>query len=314
MDEDGFVVVRHSKKGKNKFNAKKNQSIIKRNIELNTEDGYEREQVNEKEILEKLKQLVDQFWDSEFFKNFIRDVLIPHGLVLPSENNSKRPEGPHVSSNRISKVICLGLGKFTSSKQAEYQLVFLKCLVKVLDLKQSLDSVSIFDPVHSDSEVNILTDLGFQCHPKSNNLEGKYHLEDQSGKETLFYLPHCPKQLTNNILWANWNPKFLGSTESKVSEKRSLHGLHILANSFDRITSTLPDRILRQSAEYILLASKFVFETKVENCFKFTDIFNDTSLHSFPCDQLPSIDDPVWKIAIEKGEPAYKEDNEFISK
>ena len=219
------------KKGKNKFNAKKNQSIIKRNIELNTEDGYEREQVNEKEILEKLKQLVDQFWDSEFFKNFIRDVLIPHGLVLPSENNSKRPEGPHVSSNRISKVICLGLGKFTSSKQAEYQLVFLKCLVKVLDLKQSLDSVSIFDPVHSDSEVNILTDLGFQCHPKSNNLEGKYHLEDQSGKETLFYLPHCPKQLTNNILWANWNPKFLGSTESKVSEKRSLHGLHILANS-----------------------------------------------------------------------------------
>ena len=102
MDEDGFVVVRHSKKGKNKFNAKKNQSIIKRNIELNTEDGYEREQVNEKEILEKLKQLVDQFWDSEFFKNFIRDVLIPHGLVLPSENNSKRPEGPHVSANRIS--------------------------------------------------------------------------------------------------------------------------------------------------------------------------------------------------------------------
>ena len=261
-----------------------------------------------------MKQSVDQFWDSEFFIKFIRNVLIPHGLVIQSESNSKQPELSHVSANRISKVICLGLGKFTSSKQAEYQLVFLKCLVKVLDLKQSLDSVSIFDPVHSDSEVKILTDLGFQCHPKSNNLEGKYHLEDQSGKETLFYLPHCPKQLSNNILWANWNPKLLGSTESKYSEKRSLHGLHILANSFDRITSTLPDRILRQSAEYILLASRFVFETKVENCFKFTDIFNDTSLHSFPCDKLPSIDDPVWKVAIEKGEPTYKEDNEFISK
>ena len=55
MDEDGFVVVQHSKKGKIKFNSKKNQSIIKRNIELNPEDGYEREPVNEEEFSKKLK-------------------------------------------------------------------------------------------------------------------------------------------------------------------------------------------------------------------------------------------------------------------
>ena len=311
MDEDGFVIVRHSKKVKNKIKSKKNQSLVNIAIELNSEERNKA--VDEKKFCSKIKQLEIELWDSEFFKKFINSVLVPHGLVAVAENQSTKQQGPYTSANRISKIICLGLGGFTSSKQAEYQLVFLNCLVKVLDLKQLAESVLVFDPVHSHSEINILRDLGFNSQLHGDNLEGKYNLREQSLEETLFYLPHCPKQLTNNILWANWNPEALGSAETKSSDKQ-LQGLHILGNSFDRIVSTLPDRILKEIAVYILHASNFVLETKVENCFKYTDIFNDTSLHSFPFDQLPSSEDPVWKIAIGKDSPAYEEDAEFITK
>jgi hypothetical protein len=146
-------------------------------------------------------------------------------------------------------------------------------------------------------------------------LESKYILKDETYSGTLFYLPHCPKQLTNNILWANWQPETLGSIDPISVDKPCVHGLYILGNSFERITSSLPDRILKESAEYILLASKYVFETKVDNCFKFSDIFNDTSLHSFSIDKLPPSSDPIWQFAITKGPPIYEqEDKEFIQK
>ena len=313
MDADGFVVVQHSKKGKSKFNKRKNQCLIEKNIQLNLQDKEINKQVDENGFCKKIRQLEEEFSESEFFTRFTHYVLASHGLVVQSENKETPHQELHGSANRISKIICLGLGNFTSSKQAEYQLVFLNCLVKVLNLNQTKESVSVFDPVHTPSEAKILNHLGFECNPQDNNLEGRYALKEQKLKETLFYLPHCPKQLTNNILWANWSPKSLGSTDPKCADNNSLLGLHILGNSFDRITYTFPDRILKDSAEYILLCSRFVFETKVENCFKFSDIFNDTSLHSFPFDKLPPFDDPVWKVANEKEPPTYKEDKEFIS-
>ena len=46
------------------------------------------------------------------------------------------------------------------------------------------------------------------------------------------------------------------------------------------------------------MVSKYVFETKVTNCFKFSDIFNDTSLHSFPFNKLPLPSDPLWQVRI----------------
>ena len=65
----------------------------------------------------RVKRLEEEFWRSEFFNEFIHSVLLRHGLVLPSVEQDRGAKRYHVSANRISKVICLGLGKFTSSKQ-----------------------------------------------------------------------------------------------------------------------------------------------------------------------------------------------------
>ena len=122
-----------------------------------------------------------------------------------------------------------------------------RCLAKVLGLEETEDRkpISVFDPINTKSEENIIQLLGYECTSK-NNLEGKYVLKDEplySG--TLFYLPHCPKQLTNNILWANWQPETLGAIDPTSFDSRCEHGLYILGNSFERITSSLPDRILK---------------------------------------------------------------------
>ena len=310
MDDDGFILVR-SKKRKGKSKTIKTRISTNTNIQINLENEETNTLIDQKGFCEKLHREKIELLHSEFFTKFTSEALALHGLVV-----SQADTRTFSTSNVISKIVCLGLGNFTSSKQGEYQLAFLKCLANVLGLDDDKlkEQVEVFDPVHTKCEENIIKRLGFESISKDHNLEGKYTLKDKDYSSTLFYLPHCPKQLTNNILWANWNPESLGCTldPGTKSSHRESHGIYILGNSFERITSSLPDRILKESAEYILLSSKFVFETKVENSFKYSDIFNDTSLHSFPINKLPTSSDPVWKVATEKGQPIYTEDPEFI--
>ena len=114
-----------------------------------------------------------------------------------------------------------------------------------LDEKESRNAVSVFNPIHTKSEENIIQLLGFECASKQQNLEGKYKVKNETKSGTLFYLPHCPKQLTNNILWTNWQPETLGSVNSTGLDIQCLHGVYILGNSFERIITSLPDRILK---------------------------------------------------------------------
>ena len=94
--------------------------------------------------------------------------------------------------------------------------------------------VSVFDPAHSDLERAVLGLLGLEA--LDTNCEGRFEVHDDPVQ--LFYLPHCPKQLSNNLLWANWS-----------AEK--LQKLVVVGNSFKRIL-LLPDRVqcIRRSPHY----------------------------------------------------------------
>ena len=319
MDDDGFVVVRSRRKKNNSDGP--NQSfqacnkICKTNLQRIQDNGEK--EVDEQFYCQKIKQCETEFARSEFFQKFVNGVLGRHKLVIACDISVK-PNKKISSANIISKIICLGIGSFTLNKEAEYQLIFLRCLAEVLGLKTDSEqkSVLVFDPIHTKNEQKIIRQLGFDLMPMEQNLEGKYSLKEEKMSGTLFYLPHCPKQLTNNLLWANWDRQTIASIDPANSVDNSVRGLYILGNSFERLTSSLPDRILKESAEYILIASKYAKETKIENCFKFSDIFNDTSLHSFPIHNLPPSSDPMWKIAKIQGPPIYREEDprEFIKK
>ena len=107
-------------------------------------------------------------------------------------------------------------------------------------------------------------------------------------------LPHCPRQLTNNLLFSNWKP-------------RLLENILLISNSLTNISESVRSsnvKFINAVVEHNILEEK-----KIRNSFKFSDIFNDLSLHSFKVQE--NIDKDVWQMP----RPAYDEaDVEFISK
>ena len=178
------------------------------------------------------------------------------------------------------------------------------CLQIVLHLSASfltswfrfIVPVLVYDPKLSQPEKQVLGRLNFSV--EAGNEEGKYESLDGS----LFYFPHCPKHLTNNLLWSNWSVESL----SKVL---------LISNSFERILTSLPERILREEGlEFILRARDVVVETAVKNNFVVGDVFNDTSLHRFPESTLvdKNLPEGFW---VRGPEPVYLQpDAEFVRK
>ena len=97
--------------------------------------------------------------------------------------------------------------------------------------------MQVFDPLFTPCERKILKDLGLES--SEENLEGRYSCQNNF---TLFYLPHCPKQLTNNILWTNWD---------------QLENVVIIGNSINSCVLNLSEKQL-QDITYFKKASEFV--------------------------------------------------------
>lgn len=179
-------------------------------------------------------------------------------------------------------LVCIGIGHFSECSVSRHQLAF------ILSIKEffGFDSIVFHEPILSRSEVNILKK--FNCSVAEKNFEGKIEIDGV----TLVYAPHCPKQLINNLLWRNWNAD-------------TLNQLIYTGNSFSNIINSTPNRFLSVDAGFIVKIQPHCEETNLENNFKFTDIFNDTSVHQFSAvGRLPT---EFWT----KGntEPVYKSDN-----
>lgn len=171
---------------------------------------------------------------------------------------------------------------------SRYQLGFLLCLKDLYKI-----GVKIYDPVFTETDICLLKSLN--CEILNENFEGKYKIENN--KTTIFYLPHCPKQLSNNLLWANWG--------------LNLTSCIIIANSFNTVVENSPKRTLNQT-QYIVNILPHVLELPVINSFRFYEIFNDTAIHIFPSVKIRLLSDDFWSI---RTEPSYPDDDiEFIRK
>lgn len=195
----------------------------------------------------------------------------------------------NILNNQITtEVFCLGLGHLSDCLIAKHQLGFIIALKE----KYQLSGIKFFDPIFTKEEQEILKKLNFEV--LTDNKEGKYIAQSS----TLFFLPHCPKQITNNLLWINWLPE-------------NLKNLTLICNSFSTIIESTPERFLKPNANYIIDINTYTDEHQLDNCFKFTDIFNDTSIHTFPIDKLNQAPESIWKNKIE---PKYlEEDKEIIT-
>lgn len=191
----------------------------------------------------------------------------------------------NLESQIITQIICFGLGKIGECTISRYQFALLLCLKDLYNV-----DVWVYDPLFSDVDISLLNH--FQVLLLEENLEGKHKV---CGKNVLFYLPHCPKQLSNNLLWANWG---LG-----------LGYCIIIANSFNSIIENSSSNTLKANGEYISRICPYTLELPVINSFKYFEIFNDTAVHFFP--KLNMLPQDLWEQCIE---PVYLEDVEFIKK
>lgn len=200
-------------------------------------------------------------------------------------------QGLHlINSETVREILCYGLGQFSECMISRYQCALLLLLKDNFGAK-----VLVHDPIFSLNECRVLRSIG--CEVITENEEGCRKL---NGETTLVFLPHCPRQLTDNFLRTNWFPNLL----SKCL---------LLSNS---LTNLVESEIRRGELSKDCPCSVALFPHSVElglvNSFQYSDIFNDTALHVFPASKLAVAAQDLWDF---RPPPGYaKKDIEFISK
>lgn len=188
------------------------------------------------------------------------------------------------STQGIDQIICYGIGNFTDSVAAKYQFV----LLLLLKQEYTCDAL-IYDPIFNELELDLIN--LFHLELISENEECKHTIKPA---RTLVYMPRCPIQLINNLLFSNW-------TEENLSN------LILLSNSINTILDSNTNKYLETNLQFIFNIKEILEEIPIVNNFKFSDIFNDTSLHYFLISKLNPLTQNFWDLG--SGEPSYLECN-----
>nr|CAG4638792.1 EOG090X0FII [Cyclestheria hislopi] len=185
----------------------------------------------------------------------------------------------------VSEIVCFGLGSICDSKVSQYQLALLLILANKFQC-----TVETYDPVFSKTEREILSDLNLVV--PTHNSKGK---RTACKGASIFLLPHCPRELTNNLLYSNWAIE-------------NLPNCVIIGNSFSHLKLTTPKRLLN-SYHYVVQAEEVATELPITNNYKFRDIFNDLSLHVFPLHSITNLEANFWNCV----EPVYDNESELLA-
>lgn len=174
-----------------------------------------------------------------------------------------------------SSVICYGLGNISLCCSAQFQLAFLLILKEYLQI----DNVLAYDPLFSTNDKKLLS--YFQIDLIDINESAKRKVE----QKTLFYMPHCPFSLYNNLVWANL-------TVNK------LNNVFIIGNSFENMVSDNITTSFEKEYKYIFMVEPFVVEYEFPKLKH--DAFSNTKLITFhmPLNNTGfhrTLDEPVYE-------------------
>lgn len=129
----------------------------------------------------KVHQAVDKFQGSIFCKSFKSQIFETLSILNLEE---------------VENIICYGLSNFSSSRCSKFQLA---CIIFLKSIFNSVNAY-LYDPIFTCNKKESLKKL--DCIVIQENEKGRRVV---SKSPTLVYLPHCSKQLTDNILAENWN-------------------------------------------------------------------------------------------------------------
>ncbi|BES94384.1 SRR1 [Nesidiocoris tenuis] len=205
-------------------------------------------------LLKRFNEVLGQFQDEDQLTTAIKKV---NQAILSLGSDSK-----------IHNIVCYGLGSVSNSKTSMYQFAL------VFKMSQSLGCpLYLYDPVFSEADSKLFESLECSLHLDDR---GHYKID----RTTLFFLPHCPRFVYENLLRANWGPDL---------SKCVIFGDDLLS-----IADKLPTRTLKDNLPFIHGCQPFVEVFPIENNFKFDDVFNDLAVHIFSPSKLASVDPETW--------------------
>lgn len=112
----------------------------------------------------------------------------------------------HVNMEKIKQVVCYGIGNFSRTSASHFsaplwQLAFALALRDYIKDRLMRDvTMYYFDPCSTHFELEFLTECS-QVVTITSNEKGRRHIDS---KPTLFFMPHCPVSLYENVLYTNW--------------------------------------------------------------------------------------------------------------
>lgn len=238
----------------------------------------DQERERESKVADKLRMAQSMLSESPYF--------------LELKTNLASEPWLQATGHKVSALICYGIGSFSLSGISRYQLALLVLLKDWL----GCDSVSVFDPILTPTERGVLTNiLGMAVIGENEVCRRRLN----PGERVLFYMPHMERSFYNNLMWANWGLDMMSN-------------LSILGNSFRVMTDILSSKRKACSKEYAYVFSAvdmdIVKETEFNNCFKFEDVFNDISFHTF---DISRIDSKAFDGVYSQDAPVYSEEDVF---
>ncbi|KAG4303061.1 hypothetical protein PCANB_000620 [Pneumocystis canis] len=104
-------------------------------------------------------------------------------------------------SDKITRLVMLGLGSFENNLRSITQLSFGIEIAKHIQFKKEIE---IYDPVFTFLDCQFLKKINI-CFNLHNSSDSLYNAE----LPVIFYMPHCPISLYESLFKENWSPKKL---------------------------------------------------------------------------------------------------------
>jgi len=173
------------------------------------------------------------------------------------------------------KVLCLGLGSPSSSRDARAQLALLGCLCASLDIDSA--DISMYDPVFTEADRQLLQTLGIRC---LDHIQGAEHSLD---RPTMLYMPHCDLKLYEMVIRANWTLD-------------GLCNIVFLANRFSDYVDNNAASKLEKESPCLLRLVPFVECRPLPTSEAFPSAFNNLSVQYVSWTPLSLQGDTFWEI------------------
>lgn len=108
----------------------------------------------------------------------------------------------------FKRIRCIALGSPTQEFQALYQLAYMKLLAKEFDIRP--EYISLYDPVFTEDDTHLLAII------EKYVVEETEHTSPQYTSETLYYMPHAPRSVTDHFL-ATVRPRWILGNDVRVT-------------------------------------------------------------------------------------------------